>query len=85
MKQKIFVQIFMFPRIRILIVQTGTANPVWNEGVTIPQVEHLDAKLVVTVCNKRAMGRWVGVKKKESLGGLILDRLRFSVASTGLL
>ena len=29
----------------------------WNEGVTIPQVEHMDAKLVVTVCNKRAMGR----------------------------
>lgn len=39
--------------------QTGTANPVWNERVTIPQVEHLDAKLVVTVCNKRAMGRCV--------------------------
>ncbi|CAN0245066.1 unnamed protein product [Pylaiella littoralis] len=39
------------------VCKTGTANPVWNEGVTIPQVEHLDAKLVVTVCNKRAMGR----------------------------
>lgn len=37
--------------------KTGTANPVWNESVTIPQVENLDAKLVVTVCNKRAMGR----------------------------
>eukprot|EP00752_Nemacystus_decipiens_P012470 g11044.t1 len=39
------------------VCKTGTANPVWNEGVTIPHVEHLDAKLVVTVCNKRAMGR----------------------------
>lgn len=42
---------------RATMTQTGTANPVWNEKVTIPQVEHLDAKLVVTVCNKRAMGR----------------------------
>ncbi|CAM9796158.1 unnamed protein product [Ascophyllum nodosum] len=39
------------------VCKTGTANPVWNEGVTIPNVMNLDAKLVVTLCNKRAMGR----------------------------
>lgn len=45
--------------------QTGTANPVWNEKVTIPQVEHLDAKLVVTVCNKRAMGRCIYIYEER--------------------
>ncbi|CAN0023134.1 unnamed protein product, partial [Choristocarpus tenellus] len=39
------------------VCKTGTADPVWNEAVTIPNVAQLDAKLVVTVCNKRAMGR----------------------------
>ncbi|CAM9594317.1 unnamed protein product [Discosporangium mesarthrocarpum] len=39
------------------VCKSNTADPVWNESVVIPNVLYLDTKLVVTVFNKRAMGR----------------------------